>query len=42
MYDLLLAAQLMTEERVGKPHRESQRSIAEKDKESLSKLARYK
>ena len=41
-YDLLLAAQLMSEERVGKPQRDYQRSIAHKDKESLGKLARFK
>ena len=41
-YDLLLAAQLMSEERVGKPVREHQRQQAHADQRSLSKLERFK
>jgi len=41
-YDLLLAAQLLSEERVGKPHRDYQRSLAHQDKTALSRLDRFK
>lgn len=41
-YDLLLAAQLMSEERVGKPHREYQRHLAHGDEKALSRLERFK
>ena len=42
IYDLLLAAQLMSEERVGKPQREHQRRVAHQDQKALSKLERFK
>lgn len=41
-HDLLLAAQLMSEERVGKPHRDYQRSLAQQDRTALSRLERFK
>lgn len=41
-YDLLLAAQLMSEERVGKPHRDYQRHLAREDSKSLKSLERFK
>lgn len=41
-YDLLLAAQLMSEERVGKPHRARQFRMAHEDQAKLSKLDRFK
>jgi hypothetical protein len=42
IHDFLLAAQLMSEERVGKPHRDYQRSLAEQDKKGLASLERFK
>lgn len=42
LYDLLLAAQLMSEERVGSSHRAQQRALVSEDAEALSKLDRYK
>lgn len=42
LYDLLLAAQLMSEERVGKPRRDNQRAMAERDQAALKKLERFK
>lgn len=41
-YDLLLAVQLMSEERVGKPHRDYQRSLVDSDKKGLASLERFK
>lgn len=41
-YDLLLAATLMSEEQVGKPHRDYQRSLARADEKALSRLERFK
>lgn len=42
IYDLFLAAQLMSEERVGAAVREHQRSLAHGDKKALSSLERFK
>lgn len=41
-YDLLLAAQLMSEERVGKPHRDHQRSLAQQDRTAILRLDRFR
>ena len=41
-YDLLLAAQLMSEERIGKPGRESERRQAATDEAAMSRLLQLK
>lgn len=41
-HDLLLAAQLMSEERVGKPLRAAERATAERDRQAMRRLGQIK